>query len=602
MVSSLVLPIHPLRTVVSTQPEATMSGSPVSSTESLSPDTSTGSSPGQASKKRTRASKPKVRTGCITWYDCSPELPIPLATCLSSDIGHCSKIRRVKCGEEKPACLRCTSTGRTCDGYDTCLSPLWNRPARDPLEEAELAKSEFLKACQHNEALRYMRPLAPDIDGSKIDKRFLRLPPVATSTGSTFHRTFATFWSRVSSQHHGDHAIRHALVALGATQQLFGPSELPLPEGFTPESLEIFAIQRYNMSICRLQPHISSSNPESVRITLICCLAFIFLETLRSNHDVAITHLVNGLRILESLPAPSFCYHYTGAEGFNPEVFSMSEVIDLFGSLEFSACFFPTAIRPFIAEHGYRSRLFYDGSDDPPFSNLTHVHATLTRFQRDVMARMSEVSSQNPPICPVTQQQSALWTRSQRLDLLLSEFLSCAYLAHPDIPEHDTFQLHLTLLHFRCSQLLLLHDTPAPPRREGPDIHLDILRLATQLQSCLPPPSRRRDSPVACTDTPLAAPLYLLAVDSGDNPPVRAQALQLLARALLPGGSYEAVVRVARGLERVVSKTPEGPPTLWSALGLDGWAGENGLVPCALTGLGCLPGVWSELARLDGEE
>lgn len=29
----------------------------------------------------------------------------------------CSRIRRVKCDEEKPHCRRCTSTGRKCDGY-----------------------------------------------------------------------------------------------------------------------------------------------------------------------------------------------------------------------------------------------------------------------------------------------------------------------------------------------------------------------------------------------------------------------------------------------------------------------------------------------------
>ncbi|KAK0746660.1 hypothetical protein B0T18DRAFT_156553 [Schizothecium vesticola] len=559
-----------------------MPRSPMSSTESPSPGTSTGSSSNQAPKKRTRASKPKVRTGCIT-----------------------CKIRRVKCGEEKPVCLRCTSTGRTCDGYDGCLSPSRNRFAMDPIEHAELAKSEFLRACQHNEALRYMRPLAPEVDGYKMDKLFLRLPPVAASTGSTFHGAFVTFWNRVSSQNHGDDALRHALVALGAVHQLYCPPEVPLPEGFTPESLEVFAIQRYNMSISRLQPHIISSNPESVRITLICCLAFIFLETLRSNHAAAVTHFINGLRILESLPAPSFCYHYTGAEGFRPDIFSMTEVIDLFGSLESSACFFPTAIRPFIAEHGYRSRLFLGGSDEPPFSNLADVHAALTRFQRDVMARMSDVSGQNPPLCPAnaTTQQSFLRTRSQRLDLLLSEFLSCAYPADPDISETDTLQLHLTLLHFRCSQLLLLHDTPAPPQRQNPSIHHDILRLAAQLHSCLPPPPRRRDSPLAYTDTPLAAPLYLVALDATHDPPVRSQALRLLAEALLPGGSEAAVVRVARGLERVVSAA-EGSSTLWSALGLAGRGGKGslGLVPCALTGLGCLPGVWRELVWLDGED
>src|SRR3954470_12179261 len=44
--------------------------------------------------KRTRAHKPKVRTGCVT-----------------------CKVRRVKCDESKPFCLKCTKSGRRCDGY-----------------------------------------------------------------------------------------------------------------------------------------------------------------------------------------------------------------------------------------------------------------------------------------------------------------------------------------------------------------------------------------------------------------------------------------------------------------------------------------------------
>ncbi|KAJ5387121.1 hypothetical protein N7509_009662 [Penicillium cosmopolitanum] len=41
-----------------------------------------------------RAGRPKSKKGCIT-----------------------CKIRHVKCGEEKPECKQCTSTGRKCDGY-----------------------------------------------------------------------------------------------------------------------------------------------------------------------------------------------------------------------------------------------------------------------------------------------------------------------------------------------------------------------------------------------------------------------------------------------------------------------------------------------------
>ncbi|TVY86445.1 Transcriptional regulatory protein [Lachnellula willkommii] len=45
-------------------------------------------------QRRRRACGPKTRTGCFT-----------------------CKIRRVKCDEAKPACNRCSSTGRKCDGF-----------------------------------------------------------------------------------------------------------------------------------------------------------------------------------------------------------------------------------------------------------------------------------------------------------------------------------------------------------------------------------------------------------------------------------------------------------------------------------------------------
>ncbi|KAH8651132.1 hypothetical protein BX600DRAFT_473129 [Xylariales sp. PMI_506] len=52
-----------------------------------------------AAPKNTRASKPKVRTGCIT-----------------------CKIRRVKCDEARPICQRCAKARLVCDGYGNATS------------------------------------------------------------------------------------------------------------------------------------------------------------------------------------------------------------------------------------------------------------------------------------------------------------------------------------------------------------------------------------------------------------------------------------------------------------------------------------------------
>ncbi|KAH8808719.1 hypothetical protein F5884DRAFT_753238 [Xylogone sp. PMI_703] len=57
-------------------------------------ESSSAAAEGEAKVRRSRASKPKVRTGCTT-----------------------CKIRHVKCDETKPACMRCVKFGRQCDGY-----------------------------------------------------------------------------------------------------------------------------------------------------------------------------------------------------------------------------------------------------------------------------------------------------------------------------------------------------------------------------------------------------------------------------------------------------------------------------------------------------
>ncbi|WJG35826.1 uncharacterized protein FOBCDRAFT_228081, partial [Fusarium oxysporum Fo47] len=54
----------------------------------------------QPRKKRTRASRPKVKTGCIT-----------------------CKIRHLKCDETKPKCKRCVKDKHTCDGYQQARAP-----------------------------------------------------------------------------------------------------------------------------------------------------------------------------------------------------------------------------------------------------------------------------------------------------------------------------------------------------------------------------------------------------------------------------------------------------------------------------------------------
>ncbi len=65
-------------------------------------------------------------------------------------------------------------------------------PSRQRAQESvraasELARSEFLRAYQWNEALRAMRPLVADINGTAMEKRFFHRFRGEAADGMTAH-------------------------------------------------------------------------------------------------------------------------------------------------------------------------------------------------------------------------------------------------------------------------------------------------------------------------------------------------------------------------------------------------------------------------------
>ncbi|KAK4644314.1 hypothetical protein QC761_303670 [Podospora bellae-mahoneyi] len=465
-------------------PSISATNSPTASSVTTTASTTTASG---HIKKRTRASRPKVRTGCITWID--------------------SKIRRVKCGEEKPACLRCTSTGRTCDGYDKGSSSAYARyrssPA-DPTRTAELAKVEFVKACQWSEALRSMRRIAPaDIDGTDTEKRFFGRFRSNSSTwfdpSTPQHLShYTVFWNKVISPSTNccqDEAVKHAVVALGAAHMLVQFPDQKVLDGFTRDALEVFVIQQYNKSIAKLQRHVGSTGPDSVRITLICCLAFIFLETVRSKHSVAVTHLVNGLRILQSMPFSVFdCLSDTSIFVWPPlgtshqrDGLEMPDIIRLFARLEVTSCFFTTAIHPVVSEKSYVSRVYDDGAslqtaEGPTvISDTKEARKLMATFQHDTMAFLHKLSAST--IRPEGRQSACLRARAKRLGPIISEFFARFGSIAPNTP--DLYILLLDLLYFKTALFLVSRIPSLPPKR--PPMFPPSLALNPFLISYTPP-------------------------------------------------------------------------------------------------------------------
>jgi hypothetical protein len=283
-----------------------------------------------------------------------------------------------------------------------------------------------------------MRPIAANIQGSETEKHFFHHFRTAQPSSTPGYMCDLGFlWKQVAMHYsQRDAAVKHAVIALSAAQQLAAAPHEPSLAGLSREGLDVFIIQQYNKSISSLQQHASGSSSDSIQRTLVCCLAFICLETLRRNRTGIVTHLINGLNILHSLPAESFAF-LADASASHPEAvsstrstFDLADIIRLFGRLEISACVFAPNIRPIVAERGYAYRRLDDGSTTAEFHSLQELHQAVCTLQRDVLARQHEVSAHTSSNAAVfwsdplqLKQHDCLVSRASCLDMLLQEFL-----------------------------------------------------------------------------------------------------------------------------------------------------------------------------------
>jgi hypothetical protein len=222
----------------------------------------------------TRAKKPKSKTGCKT-----------------------CKIRRVRCGEERPACRRCLTTGRVCDGYG-----IWGGGGN---EYGQRRRSRQPESSQlHTENTKHLL----------VSTQTLHASPIGTlDADERYH--FEWFWRRTARKMPGafysanenalffqacasDSAVTHAVLAICSAHGVSHNAN-NLGSSAVLRSEEDFALRQYNKAIGHLQRHLHSDDAVSVRIALFSCLAFIFVELFRSHYQTAARHFEHGLEILE---------------------------------------------------------------------------------------------------------------------------------------------------------------------------------------------------------------------------------------------------------------------------------------------------------------
>ncbi|KAK2035194.1 hypothetical protein LX32DRAFT_550952 [Colletotrichum zoysiae] len=207
-----------------------------------------------------RASKPKVRTGCIT----------------------CRR-RRVKCDEGKPACSVCLKYQGRCEGYESKkprdLGFSSQRRAIYPILEWREAEDVFL--------------IEPDFTSRMFSNQLEKdhFDYWLAFTGSTLLFRSELLTKVIPQISWQDPAIKHAALAIGAlalsgttrTERMLGKGR------FNSD-----ALMHYGKAMNLL--YSSAMSPER---TLLACLLFITFESLRGNKIAGLSHINHGSLILD---------------------------------------------------------------------------------------------------------------------------------------------------------------------------------------------------------------------------------------------------------------------------------------------------------------
>ncbi|KAK9364324.1 transcriptional regulatory protein moc3 [Lipomyces kononenkoae] len=221
--------------------------------------------------------KCKVRTGCRT-----------------------CKIRKVKCDESYPVCHRCSSTGRTCDGYG-----VWggggiqsNRSSRDRAIIASTSSSSNETCNTILPRPRYVSFFVATREDKECFDWFER------RTSPKIRGSFdSEFWSKLILQASiNELAVRHAVVAVSFIHRRGSLNVMDTRlEEETIGQVEQVPLRYFARSINNLQHHLSANTQASLRIVLITCIIFTTLGLLRGHFETARIHVRNGVYLVRRL-------------------------------------------------------------------------------------------------------------------------------------------------------------------------------------------------------------------------------------------------------------------------------------------------------------
>jgi hypothetical protein len=223
----------------------------------------------------------------------------------SSQCHTADNLAKIKCDESKPNCVKCSSTGRTCDGYAS--SPSTKRRSQIVLASSDQASTP-------KQGLPLFSTTASSGEMRALEYFCVKM---ATNLGMHFD---ADFWRRlIIPASMAEPALRHAMVAVGIfAEQLesYGVDRITLAhtQAATPRSTptlahvrrrgshngDFTALSNYHKSIGLLTKPVSPT-AQTTDVILLACILFVCVELLRGDDVAAFRHFKGGMTIIVEL-------------------------------------------------------------------------------------------------------------------------------------------------------------------------------------------------------------------------------------------------------------------------------------------------------------
>ncbi|KAK3692569.1 hypothetical protein B0T22DRAFT_447570 [Podospora appendiculata] len=443
-----------------------------------------------------RKGSKKVRTGCIT-----------------------CKIRKVKCDETKPYCVRCTKTGRRCDGYLDARTMAQRRrrsgaamPGDSPGDPQAPLFYEWASAEEKRSFQFFQHVTAPCLSGDYD----------------------GAFWSGIVLQIcRSEPAVKHAVLAVSSLHE--GMTRGTVAPYADISDRQSFALWQYNKSIAFLLDQMRDADAKPL-VPLLTCILFVCIEFMQSKDRESLIHLDQGRYILSQLGRK--------ASSRNPEIDIIKDhLVPVYTRLSLTSLMFggdPVAI-PMSLKTSVEIPAMFTTIDQVRYALYDFMDETLRFAKRTHQAKFSTVSSAE--MLAFEDEQDYLLRKLSKFNVAFSLYQSRA---GKDSPPGS-----VALVQIHIYTTLIWVSTALASRETAFDDHVAsfsaIVPLAASFMDSIAAPSLR-DNPAARAPTSspspadtrrfsnmftfemhIIAPLYFVAVKCR-HPLIRRSALDLLQR------------------------------------------------------------------------